>query len=389
MQDNAYFELDEEVLFLNYRNLEKTLNKYWPNFKVGYSYKTNSLPWLINWMKSKGAFAEVVSTPEYKLAKKIGYSPSEIIMNGPNKGNSSMKEVLDSGGVVNLDGFHEINWIEENIKDRKHPWEVGLRINIDLEKVCPGETIMGKDPGRFGFSVENGDFLCAIKRLNYLKGIKVVGIHVHHSTKTKSLNVFKNLAEKSASLGSKYLEKFKFLDIGGGFYGDKANSPDYDKYFNVISNEIMKYTNPENTLLIVEPGIALAASCFSYICKVLNVKEINLKKLIMTNGSCMHIDPQMKSRNFDYLISTEKERNKIQEQIVCGFTCIENDRFLLLKNEVELNIGDTIKIQNAGAYTLSFAPLFIEYFPKVILARDQIVIREEWGINEYTQLCKF
>ena len=68
MQDNAYFELDEEVL-LNYRNLEKTLNKYWPNFKVGYSYKNKFIA-LVNKLDEKQrSFAEVVSTPEYKLAE--------------------------------------------------------------------------------------------------------------------------------------------------------------------------------------------------------------------------------------------------------------------------------------------------------------------------------
>ena len=103
-------------------------------------------------MKSKGAFAEVVLPAQ--TCQENSYSPSEIIMNGPNKGNSSMKEVLDSGGLLIWMDFMEINWIEENAKDRKHPWEVGLRINIDLEKVCPGETIMGKDPGRFGFALK-------------------------------------------------------------------------------------------------------------------------------------------------------------------------------------------------------------------------------------------
>ena len=128
MQDNAYFELDEEILFLNYRNLEKTLNKYWPNFKVGYSYKTNSLPWLINWMKSKGAFAEVVSTPEYKLAKKIGYSDSKggaaVAMMRIH--NSLLKQKIDSHVLVaeklldeqNIHSFNE-NFFDQKISEFK------------------------------------------------------------------------------------------------------------------------------------------------------------------------------------------------------------------------------------------------------------------------------
>ena len=65
-------------------------------------------------MQEQNALAEVVSTPEFLLAKKIGYRSEKIILNGPNKGFNTLKEVLDNGGIVNLDGFHEIDWIEAN-----------------------------------------------------------------------------------------------------------------------------------------------------------------------------------------------------------------------------------------------------------------------------------
>ena len=41
-----------------------------------------------------------------------------------------------------MDGFHEIDWIEANLASRERNWQVGLRLNIDLESLCPGETIM-------------------------------------------------------------------------------------------------------------------------------------------------------------------------------------------------------------------------------------------------------
>ena len=97
MIDKAYFELDEDILLNNYNKLKNSLFKYWPNFIIGYSYKTNSLPWLVSWMQEQKAFAEVVSTPEYLLAKKIGYRSENIILNGPNKGFNTLKEVLDIG----------------------------------------------------------------------------------------------------------------------------------------------------------------------------------------------------------------------------------------------------------------------------------------------------
>ena len=134
------------------------------------------------------------------------------------------------------------------------------------------------------------------KRLNKLIGVEAIGIHVHHSTRTKSLNVFRNLAEKSIYAAKKYIYNLKYLDIGGGFFGDKINAPNYDDYLKTISQILKKFITPNELLLIIEPGISLAASCFSYKCSVLDTKCIKGKNLVITNGSSMHIDPQMKGK---------------------------------------------------------------------------------------------
>ena len=53
----------------NLEDLKKAIRHYWKNFIIGYSFKTNSLPWVITFMKSQECFAEVVSDDEYMLAK--------------------------------------------------------------------------------------------------------------------------------------------------------------------------------------------------------------------------------------------------------------------------------------------------------------------------------
>lgn len=77
----------------------------------------------------------------------------------------------------------------------------------------------------------------------------------------------------------------------------------------------------------------------------------------------------------------------IARQVVSGYTCIENDRFLELIDCQELQIGDTIQIYNTGAYSLSLSPLFIEYYPKVIVKNGlrHKIVREAWDIDEFMQ----
>ena len=63
------------------------------------------------------------------------------------------------------------------------------------------------------------------------------------------------------------------------------------------------------------------------------------------------------------------------------------DRFLDLQDTNELSIGDEITIHNTGAYSMVLAPLFIEYYPSVIVwdGNKYIIAREKWSTNEFVQ----
>ena len=74
-----YFIIDEPVLTHYYDMLARSLSENWDNYLIGYSFKTNSLPWLVSYMKKRGAFAEVVSEDEYSLARYMGYGDHEIV----------------------------------------------------------------------------------------------------------------------------------------------------------------------------------------------------------------------------------------------------------------------------------------------------------------------
>lgn len=385
MLNTPYYSIDMQKLEKNLFDLRSSFSALWPNFIVGYSFKTNNLPWLASWMKSQKVYAEVVSTPEYELAKLVGYVDNQVIINGPCKGYETIDKILIAGGIVNLDNFQEIRYIENNQESYPHEIKVGLRINFDLESACPGETIPGKEPGRFGFNVENGDFQKAINLLKDIPNVRVVGIHAHHSTRTKSLGVFKAITSKACecSVLCDYLE---YIDLGGCLFGDKPGAPTFDEYAQTIVGILKNNSIPSDVKLILEPGAALIASPVSYVCKVIGTKYINGVHLVYTDGTIKHIAPQMNAIDLCYT-SNASSSKIINRQVVSGYTCIEMDRFLDLIEQKELCVGDEIIVHNVGAYTMSLAPLFIEYFPAVIVKNgdDHHVVREQWSTKEFIQ----
>ena len=376
--------LDSNKLDRNYDELFSAFTSRWKKFIVGYSFKTNSLPWVLNYMKNKGAYAEVVSEEEYRLAIKLGFEKDKVVINGPYKGFNALRDTLEDGAIVNLDSFHEIQWIKDNMPLKSKVWNVGIRINFDLEKTCKNETIMGGEPGRFGFNVENGSFKRALEELKSISYVKVVGIHGHHSTKTKSLNVFRAICNKILEVSEDIIDDIEYIDVGGCIFGDKPSAPSFKEYADTICDILEEVFDKNKVTLILEPGAALIASPFKYLCKVIDKKDAIDTRIVSTDGSRIHIDPQMNGiKFFQECFGTGNLMDK--NQIISGFTCIEKDRMATIKNENELNIGDYILFHNTGAYSMALSPLFIKYYPAVyvVINEEILMVRKPWTVDEY------
>ena len=380
--------IHKDILEEGIQLLKDALKKEWANSIVGYSFKTNSLPWVVEKMKREGFYAEVVSENEYELACKHHYE--SIIYNGPVKGKRTFLHALQHRAIINLDAKRELDWLEESgYKDVT----VGLRVNFNLEAICPGETSGGEEGSRFGFSYETGEFAWALKRLRDM-GINLSGIHLHTSSKTRSINIYRALAQKACELKKEFDLRLTFVDIGGGYFGGMENRPKFTDYAKAIREELSEAFKPEETTLIMEPGTSLITPPIEYLSTVVDVKDTYVNRLVITDGSRIDIDPLHGKKSYFHEVLYQKQyenRNKIEKQIICGFTCMENDRLFVVENKQELQVGDQISYQKVGGYTICLTPLFIRYFPNVYLEEngEYQVIREAWSASEYSQKSSY
>lgn len=387
-----YFVIDEAILQKYYHMLTDSLQQNWNNYLVGYSFKTNSLPWLVSFVKKNGAYAEVVSEDEYLLARRLGYDNHEIIYNGPYKSESSFREVLLSGGYINLDSRLEISWLARLASEYpEHTFSVGIRANFDLEKMCPGETTMGEVSGRFGFCYETGKFAEALQLIQEIPNVSVAGLHLHSSSKSRSVNIFRSIARMACRLQQEFQLSLSYVDLGGGYCGGMEGRPEYPDYFPAIAEELSKCFVPERTKLIVEPGISLISKCTAFVTSVFDTRDIKGTRYVMTDGSRFNIDATMiKTSHLFHINHTEQNQNGrplMPQQVISGYTCMECDRMFTYENSPELIPGDQIVYENVGGYTMSLNPLFIQYFPAVYIRRgDKLIqVRRKWTPEDYIQ----
>ncbi len=379
--------IHKEILKEGIDLLKSSLQEYWNNACVGYSFKTNSLPWVVEEMKKEGFYAEVVSEDEYDLALKHGYT--NIIYNGPVKGKRTFWHALENGAIINLDAKRELAWLAES---GKKDVKVGLRVNINLEALCPGETSSGAEGSRFGFSYETGEFGFALKELADM-GVKLSGIHLHISSKTRSVAIYRALAKVVCKLKEEFDLKLDYIDIGGGYFGGMDDRPKFPDYIKAVREELSGCFSPEETMLIMEPGTSLITPPIEYLTTVVDTKHTYANHLVITDGSRSDIDPlRTKNGYFHQFLYQEDEGEEIDriimdKQVICGFTCMENDRLFVAENTKMLTMGDQISYQKVGGYTMCLTPLFIRYFPNVYLEEggEYRLIREAWTVGEYSQ----
>lgn len=390
-----YFVLDRRILTEEVNSCKRAIENYWPNTIIAYSVKTNSLPYLAKLLNEQGVYAEVVSEDEYQLVSLCGFRTNHIVCNGPIKSRQFIGSLMENHVMINIDSHSELLYVIEYAKaNPTTEYGVGLRVNVDIEKYFPSESKAGEQGSRFGFCMENDEFEKAVSLLNLCPNLYINGLHLHVSTSTRKVDIYKWLSQLFTLLVKKYsLNRIEYFDIGGGFFGGLPNRPGWNDYLSAIAKVLTNSGFERGKIkLILEPGVSLLASAFSYYVSVVDVKQTNRSRFVLTDGSRIHIDPFFHKTAYFYEHIAENEIENsplIDKQIVVGFTCLEYDNIMSIENKPEIRIGDIFRFDKLGAYTISLSPLFITYFPSVYVRENDgsmLCVRKKWTANEYVQL---
>lgn len=388
-----------DVLAKNIEEFRNEFIKIYPNFLMGYSFKTNYVPSACNVAKLHGCYAEVVSDMEYDLALKLGFAPNHIIFNGPVKNKATLMQAFENKSIVNLDSENDIQVaLEFKHKNPNMEVAVGLRININLVNQAGESKVQNSlRSSRFGFTEE---MLAKYIPLLLNNNIKINSVHGHTSSFDRGVDNYCLIAETLlATIETYQLEDIDFFNLGGGFFGappagfDVTGKPTYSDYAENIIHYLMKapWFATKKPTLVIEPGSSILTNTFELCTKITQIKKVNKENFIIVDSSIFEVKPSMHSFNlpFELLsnqnLDTKATRKKFQ---VVGSTCMEKD--IILKNiEIEQpRSGDYIVFKGVGAYTVVFNPMFINYLIPIVAITDKTtqVIRNRQNIENLLSL---
>lgn len=370
----AFYLLDSAQFRKNFSELKEAFGSIYSNFNIAYSYKTNYTPKICKIVNELGGYAETVSEMEVELALKVGVNPHRIIWNGPIKEINKLEEFLKLGVMVNVDSIGEAITIKQFAdKDTMSEFNVGIRCNFDVN-----DGVLS----RFGFDVENENFMVTLDIIKNTPNIKLRNLQCHFAKR----QVEYWPARAKGMLNQ--IDKLDFvperIDLGGGLFGKMEDSlksqftneiPDYNAYAQAVATLVAdkfkdSLVKPE---LIIEPGTALVGDCMNFVGTIKTVKEVRGKTIATVWGSQKNIS--MSGVNPPITIypvgDTQTEYTDVD---FVGYTCIEGD--VIYKSYTgKFGVEDMIVISNCGSYSLVMKPPFIlPNFPVLDISEGNVEV---------------
>ena len=360
--------LDMDCFVSNYRELDAAFSKEYDHFRIAYSFKTNYTPAICQKVNELGGYAEVVSELEYHMAKKYGFRPCDIIVNGPGK-MSGIAEMLEDGALVMLDNREELDRAIQIAESLNRKVNIGFRLNFEIGS--------GKN-SRFGFDVLSKETGKQIERARNSRNIMIRGIHFHLSG-ARSLQAWQLRAERMTELAEELLhpEERTVIDLGSGMFGHldpvlagqfDVPIPSFEEYVEAVAGVFKrKYGEREiKPQLVVEPGTTVVANAVEYITKVISVKTIRGRKIAIADGSVQQLGEIGKKKNLPIIILHESSTNeRTGDAEISGYTCLEDDILYRCCTE-PVGRGDYVILGNAGAYSNVLKPPFIQPGCKIV-----------------------
>lgn len=359
------FLCDRDILVARYHALDEALSSSWHKHIIGYSFKTNYQIARSGILQQEGAWAEVVSGREYRLARELGYPGRSIIFNGPYKSDSDLRSAINEGALVNMNDEDELDRLIDLTNTANLRCEIGLRLSSTLPTL--GHS-------RFGFSMENGEALTALEKIHRNPRLSLVALHTHLYGDTDDAAIYSHAADRLGKFASHHLADFpgslRYIDLGGGFPAhtvkpksrDTWNPQEIEIYIRAITDSLRHYFPDEQSqpALIVEPGRYLACDGIILVTRVIHVKQRDGKQIVNCDGSISmlpltHYSPQI------IRVYTDDIQQRTGQDIptsIYGSTCREND-ILYEGPFVETRPGDYLAHYAAGAYNSNLSPNFI------------------------------
>jgi diaminopimelate decarboxylase len=376
------------------RRYMSAFGEHTQDFEIIYASKAFSAVAIAQMVLEEGLSIDVSSGGEYHVAKVAGFPPEKIFFHGNNKTRQELEYALSGGvGFVVVDSFQELALLDELVGARNERQKVLLRITPGIEAHTHSYIQTGQVDSKFGFGLDDGVAIEAIRRAMAASHLELIGLHAHIGSQIFELEGFRKaidilvglIAQAHESLGF----ECRYLNIGGGLgirYTEEDAPSSIGEYAAVkvegVREEMVARGLPMPRVLI-EPGRSIVGKAGITAYTVGTIKEIpGVRTYVSVDGGMSdNIRPMLYDALYEGMLANKAGVAADTRVTVAGKHCESGD--ILIRDAVlaRPEPGDILVMPATGAYCFAMASNYNgSPRPAVILVRDgqaRVIIERE------------
>ena len=389
------YVLDEATIRSACRNYKDSIDKYYNGYGLAcYASKALSCLEICRIIKEEGLGLDVVSGGELYTAIKADFPMEKVHFHGNNKTKNELEMAVDCKvGTIVVDNLYELELLNEIAKSKDKIVNISLRIKPGIDAHTHSFIKTGQIDSKFGFSLETGEALSAVKTANSCSNLQLNELHCHIGSQIFDIEPFMLAAEVMLKfIGDIKKEiglEINALNLGGGFgikYTDKDTPIAYEEYMKEIS-KVVKSSADENNVavpfIVIEPGRSIIGEAGITLYKIGGIKTIPSIRTYVSIDGGMTDNPRYALYGAEYsaVIANKASENVSTLVTIAGKCCESGD---LIQENIEIQkpeVGDILAVFSTGAYNYSMSSNYNRIpKPAIVMVNsgtDRLIVKRE------------
>lgn len=389
------YVFDQNEIRNNIRGFTASMNEYYGgNGLVVYASKAFCCKEMCRICMQEGIGLDAVSGGELFTALSVGFPAEKIVFHGNNKTRAELVYAVESGvGRIIVDNITELEALNEIAVSRGETVGIMFRIKPGIDAHTHDFIRTGQIDSKFGFALETGEAMEAVKKALNMSGVKLRGLHCHIGSQIFDIDPF----ELAAKVMLDFYEEIKKetgleleeLNLGGGFgikYLESENPKPFGEYMKNVSAVVKsrcEKSGIKTPFIIIEPGRSIVGAAGITLYTVGSVKTIpEIRTYVSVDGG-MGDNPRYALYGADYEIVCANKANEERTETVtvAGKYCESGDLIQENTKLQRVEAGDILAVLSTGAYNYSMASNYNRVArPPVIMIKDgkaEIAVKRE------------
>ena len=389
------YVFDENEIRNNLREFKKSIDEnYGGNGLVVYASKAFCCKEMCRICAQEGTGIDVVSGGELYTALSVGFPTDRIVFHGNNKTHDELvMAVTNNVGRIIVDNVTELESLNEVAASQGKTVGVMLRIKPGIDAHTHDFIRTGQIDSKFGFALETGEAMAAVKEALKMPNIKLRGLHCHIGSQIFDLDPFELAATVMLDLFKDIKDQtgveLEELNLGGGF-GIKYLKTDrprpFADYMKKVAETVNSYSAKlglKTPFILIEPGRSVVGAAGLTLYTVGAVKNIPDVRTYVSIDGGMGDNPRYALYQSHYeLVCANKASEKRTETVTVAGKCCESGDLIQEWTHIQpVEPGDIIAVLSTGAYNYSMASNYnrIPRLPAVMVkdGESRVIIKRE------------